>query len=113
MGYHPTTKSRQYTEGWQGRRRTYQCRECLDKFQVDTLKPLAEVNRVCPSCRLVTQVFIFKDRRTDKERAIRAPNAEIATLRAWRINRNLSFEVPQPIAQEEYNRGIYERITQT
>ena len=47
----PTTRSREYREGWIGRRRTYKCRECGLKFQVDTREPLPEKDRVCQVCR--------------------------------------------------------------
>ena len=50
MGYHPTTRSRDYREGWLGRRRTYKCRTCGEKFQVDTLGPLTEKDRHCHAC---------------------------------------------------------------
>ena len=52
MGYHPTTRSREYREGWIGRRRTYRCRNCSEKFQVDTSNPLPLKDRLCYACRL-------------------------------------------------------------
>lgn len=45
-----TTKTREYREGWLGRRRTYTCRKCRSKFQVDTKGPLPENKRICPKC---------------------------------------------------------------
>jgi len=46
-----TTRCREYREGWLGRKRNYICRQCGVKFQVDTLGPLKEEQRVCPDCR--------------------------------------------------------------
>ncbi len=37
--------------GWIGRRRTYRCRGCGAKFQVDTRHPLPEKDRLCPTCQ--------------------------------------------------------------
>lgn len=51
MGLHPTTRCREYREGRISRRRTYRCRQCPNKFQVDTLKPLPEYDRICPECK--------------------------------------------------------------
>jgi predicted SprT family Zn-dependent metalloprotease len=45
------SKRREKTEGWLGRRRTYRCRVCHQKFQVDRLNSLPEEERVCRSCR--------------------------------------------------------------
>jgi hypothetical protein len=47
---HIVSRTREYREGWLGRRRTYKCRVCGTKFQVDTLNPLPENKRVCSSC---------------------------------------------------------------
>lgn len=96
MGYHPTTRNREYREGWLGRRRTYQCRECGIKFQTDILNPLPEIDRVCPDCRKRTMVFTFVNKNTGKEKQVRAGDVELATLKAWKINCNLTFKVPQP-----------------
>jgi transposase-like protein len=46
-----TCRSRACREGWLGRRRTYTCRTCGDKFTVDTLNPLPEERRNCLKCR--------------------------------------------------------------
>ena len=86
------TRSRAVKEGWQGRRRTYKCRECDNKFQVDTLSPLPIKDRFCPSCLKNTIPFTFINRVTSKEYVIRASDAELATLRAWKINSNLTFK---------------------
>jgi len=88
----PTTKSRAYREGWQGRRRTYRCRECGVKYQVDTLNPIPTKERICPFCQENTIPFTFVNKITGKERVVRAGDAELATLRAWRINPNLTFK---------------------
>ncbi len=37
--------------GWLGKRRTYKCRMCGDKFQVDTKDPLPLYERKCPKCK--------------------------------------------------------------
>ncbi len=37
--------------GWLGRKRIYRCRKCDSRFQVDTLNPLPEEDRICPSCK--------------------------------------------------------------
>lgn len=44
------SQSRACREGWLGRRRTYRCRKCKDKFRVDTLKPLPLDKRICNKC---------------------------------------------------------------
>jgi hypothetical protein len=45
------TRSREYREGWLGRRRTYKCIICTDKFQEDRCGPLPKRERICPYCR--------------------------------------------------------------
>ena len=45
------SQSREKVEGWLGRRRTYRCRQCRQKFQVDRLNPLPEKDRICEICR--------------------------------------------------------------
>jgi len=45
------SRSRACTEGWLGRKRTYRCRDCKEKFRVDTLKSIPEDKRICPICR--------------------------------------------------------------
>ena len=96
MDYCPETKCREYREGWVGRRRKYICRECHTKFQADTLKPLPEIDRVCFYCRIRTSVYTFVDKVTGKETQIRASHGELASLRAWKINPNLTFKIPAP-----------------
>jgi len=86
------TRSRSFREGRQGRRRTYKCRECDNKFQVDTLNPLPISERFCPPCLKNTIPFTFINKLTGKEYIIRAGDAELATLRAWQINPNLTFK---------------------
>ncbi len=44
------SQCREKVEGWIGRRRTYRCRQCRVKFQVDTLNPLPKDKRICPTC---------------------------------------------------------------
>jgi hypothetical protein len=50
MDNHLTTRSREYVEGWLGRRRWYRCRKCGDKYMVDTRDPVPERERFCPKC---------------------------------------------------------------
>ena len=90
-----TSRCRQKVEGWRGRKRTYQCIECYKEFQVDTLNPLPVNMRVCPNCLAHTALYTFIDKRTGKEKEVRASSAELATARAWEINPNLTFKVPQ------------------
>lgn len=86
-----TSRCREKIEGRISRRRTYRCRTCNSHFQVDSLHALDEANRICPDCR--GYVYTFTDKRTGEEQEIRASNIELATLRAWRINPNLTFKV--------------------
>ncbi len=45
------SRCREKVEGWLGRRRWYYCRQCgAVKFQVDTVGPLPELDRICPIC---------------------------------------------------------------
>lgn len=92
MGNHPTTRNREFRQGWIGRRRNYTCRECAIKFQVDTLGSWPEIDRVCPECRRRTRVYTFVNPKNGREVQVRASDAELATLRAWRINPNLTFK---------------------
>jgi len=100
MSNQPTTRCREYKEGCIGRRRTYICQKCGAKFQEDRLTSLPEIDRVCPECREHTHVYTFTNKRTGKDVQVRAPNAELATLRAWEINPNLTFKIPQPELNE-------------
>lgn len=88
-----TTRTREYTGAWLGRRRTYHCTECNEKFQVDTLASLPKIERVCPVCRIITNVYTFVDKK-GKEVLIRASNSELATLRAWSKNHDLTYKLP-------------------
>ncbi len=45
-----SSRSREKQEGWLGRRRTYKCRGCGEKFQTDTRDPIPEKERRCPKC---------------------------------------------------------------
>lgn len=94
------SKCKEKMEGRTGRRRTYKCIECQTKFQVDTLEPLPKQDRLCNYCRIHTSLYTFVDKKTGKERQIRASNTELATLRAWAINPSLTLKIPQ-----EYQRG--------
>ena len=87
------SRCREKIEGKISRRRTYTCRECDNKFQVDTLAPLPEKERLCPYCRDRTYLFPFINKLTGKEIEVRASSAELATLRAWEINKNFTFKV--------------------
>lgn len=79
-----TSRSREKLEGWRGRRRTYICRVCRNKFQVDTLEPLKV--RICPNCK----GYQFVNSKGDIIK-VDAPDAELATLRAWKIDPTLTF----------------------
>ncbi len=81
-----TSHCREKAEGWRGRRRNYKCRECGVKFQDDVLKPLPEIDRVCFNCRMHTIVYTFVNPTTGQEMTLRAPDVELANLRAWKIN---------------------------
>ena len=58
----PTTRSREYVEGWKGRRRSYHCTECNEKFQVDTLNPLPVIDRACSMCKALTSIYVFMNK---------------------------------------------------
>lgn len=88
------SRRREKIEGWNGRKRNYTCRECGVKFQVDTLAPLSVIDRVCPNCKSRTYIYTFTDKQTGEDKQIRASNAELAILRAWKINPNLTFKLP-------------------
>ena len=45
------TRTRAYRDGWRGRRRWYKCRQCNEKFQVDTRDPLPKAERICSICK--------------------------------------------------------------
>lgn len=80
--------------GWLGRRRTYRCRQCGQKFKVDTPHALPEGARLCSTCRPIGEYpFKFVDKTTGKKQVVFAGDAELATLRAWKINPNLTFDV--------------------
>ena len=51
-----TCRSRACREGWLGRRRTYKCRTCGDKFSLDLLNPMPVAERICRKCRLAGAV---------------------------------------------------------
>lgn len=53
------SRGREKIEGWLGRRRIYKCRQCGNKFQVDTLEPLPKLYRICPQCRDNNHVAIM------------------------------------------------------
>ena len=94
------SRCREKVEGWRGRKRTYKCIECQTKFQVDTLEPLPKHERLCTYCNTHTSLYIFIDKNTGKEKQIRASSPELATLRAWDINPNLTVKIPQEHPKE-------------
>lgn len=53
-----TSRKREKIEGRLGRRRTYKCRSCGQKFQVDTIGPLPEKERLCLICKVENGQFI-------------------------------------------------------
>lgn len=71
----------------------YICIECGKEFRVDTLEPLPENERLCLYCRENTYLYTFTDKLTGKEIEVRASSAELATLRAWKRNKNLSYKI--------------------
>ncbi len=95
MGHHQATRSREYREEELGRKRNYICRECHANFQIDILNSLPEIDRVCPDCRNRTYVYTFTNKGTGKDTQIRASDVTLATLRAWKINNNLTFKMPE------------------
>lgn len=103
-----TTRSRECKEGWGGRRRNYICIECHTKFQVDTLSPLPQIERVCPNCRERTYIYTFTNTRTGRDKQIRASDVELATLRAWGISPHLTFKITQPHPTPAIKGGDYE-----
>ncbi len=86
-----TSHCREKTQGWLGRRRTYRCRECKAKFQVDTLRPVPVKERRCYVCKH-SYAYTFKDKTTGAETVVKASDVELATLRAWQVNPNLTFK---------------------
>ncbi len=87
-----TSHCREKTQGWLGRRRTYRCRECKAKFQVDALRPVPVKDRICYACKY-KYAYVFKDEVTGEETVIKGtPDVELATLRAWQTNPNLTFK---------------------
>jgi len=90
-----TSRCREKIEGWRGRRRTYICLACGDKFQVDTLESLPKGEKLCSHCQDNTYPYMFTDKETGIDKEIRASSAEFATLRAWNINPKLTFKIPQ------------------
>lgn len=95
MGYQPSTRCREYKEASVGRRRSYRCRECGLKFQEERLTPLPKSERICHHCTNGYS-YTFTDKITGKDRTVKASDSELATLRAWKINPNLTFKIPQP-----------------
>ena len=89
------SQCREKTEGWLGRKRTYICRQCHLKFQVDRLAPLPKNERICHHCK-DGYPFTFTAKQTGQDVVVKASDSELATLRAWQINPNLTFKVPQP-----------------
>jgi len=89
------SRCREKTGNWLGRRKNYICRECQTQFQVDTISPLPDIDRVCPDCKARTSVYTFTNTKTGKDKQIRACDSELATLRAWVISPNFTFKIPQ------------------
>lgn len=76
-------------------KRVYECSECHKNFEARTVMPLPKNKRVCQECVRTVPVFKFVDRVTGKTLSVRAGDVELATLRAWAINPNLTFNVPK------------------
>ena len=94
-----TSRCREKVEGWRGRRRTYKCMECQTKLHVDTLNPLPKDNRLCDYCQRHTFLYTFVNKKTGKERQVRASSVELATLRAWDINSNLTIKMSEGVTK--------------
>lgn len=75
--------------------RLYQCAECLNPFKYKSLLPLSPIEQVCDYCNRHTSIYQFIDKSTQKVVPVRAGDVELATLRAWKINSNLTFKIPQ------------------
>ncbi len=88
--------------------RTYTCHECGKKFQTDRLTPLPVIDMVCDDCKRRTNIYIFTNRKTGNDVVVRASEVELATLRAWQIDSNLPFKVPQSDALIKYKKTQYE-----
>lgn len=76
-------------------KRTYPCSECHKPIEIKSLLPPPEIDRICDDCIRNTNIYIFVDRDTGKEVPVRAGDVELASLRAWKINLNLKFKIPQ------------------
>ena len=88
-----SSRCRETKDGWRGRRRTYICRICGQKLQVDTLNPLPEKERTCHLCKSPGKYpFPFIDKVTKENQIVHASNAELATLKAYELNPNLTFD---------------------
>lgn len=87
------SRRREKMEGIVSRRRTLHCSECGKDIQADSLNSIPEIDRVCSDCRMTTGVYTFVNKRSGKELQIRAPDAELATLRAWGISPNLTLKI--------------------
>ncbi len=88
----PTTRSRAYREGKASRRRTIRCRNCNKKVQFDTVRPVQEDEKYCPTCRVLLHLSLYKfadKNNSGKLTYITAPDLELATLRARKINPDL------------------------
>ncbi len=87
-----TSRCREKTEGWLGRRRTYCCRECHLAFRVDTLDPLPEEKRICHQCKDGSP-YTFTDKLNGEDIVVKGTDVIFATLRAHNINPHLTFKV--------------------
>lgn len=77
---------REYREGWTGRRSTYKCRNCGNKFQVDTRAALPEHSKYCVDCGRLP-LWTFQNAR-GKIFQTRCMDLELATLRAWQKDKS-------------------------
>ncbi len=89
----PTTRSRAYREGKASRRRTIRCRNCNKKVKFDTVGTVREDEKYCPTCRILLHLSVYKFTNKNNPAGeityITAPDFELATLRAWKINPDL------------------------
>ena len=89
------SRCKEKISGQIGRRRTYTCTECHLEFQEELMNPLPEKGRICRHCRYGYS-YTFTDKETGQDIVVKATDSELATMRAWKINPNLTFKMTRP-----------------
>jgi len=92
----PETRTREYREGKISRRRIYKCLICGEKFQVDTLNPLPDIEKYCHDCKLSTTLYTFICKNTGEIFQTRCRDMELATLLAWKVDRGMERITKKP-----------------